>query len=90
MRVWQLEKLPADSEVIRKFWEKFQKIIEEENFTLDQIYNCDETGLNVKMLPIKIITSQVEKAALGLTKFTALAAENSSGSYKQQLMVIFA
>lgn len=42
--VWQLEirgeKLSANSEVIRKFWEKFQKIIEEENLTdLQQRWN---------------------------------------------------
>lgn len=86
------EKLSADSEIVAKFCEKFQNIIQQENLTLDQVYNCDETGLNYKMLPSKTLASQEEKAAPGLKKskerVTVLAAANASGHHKLQLMVI--
>lgn len=86
------EKLSADSEVVGGFCEKFQQIVKIENLTLDQIYNCDETGLNFKMLPSKTLASKEEKAAPGLKKskerVTVLAAANASGNHKLQLMVI--
>ncbi|KAJ8876375.1 hypothetical protein PR048_020820 [Dryococelus australis] len=33
--------------------EKFHKLLDKEIFTGDQIFNCDETGLNFKILPAK-------------------------------------
>jgi hypothetical protein len=40
------EKLSACTEEIATFATKLANIIEEEDFSLDQMYNCDETGLN--------------------------------------------
>lgn len=73
------EKLSADSEIVAKFCEKFQNIIQQENLTLDQVYNCDETGLNYKMLPSKTLASQEEKAAPGLKK--TIKGESCSACY---------
>lgn len=60
------EKLSVNSEVVGEFCNKFQQIIEQENLTVNQIYNCDETGLNLKMLPSKTLASKEEKSAPGL------------------------
>lgn len=86
------EKLSADSEAVVQFCERFNKIVLEENLTMDQIYNCDETGLNYKMLPKKTLASKEETAAPGHKKskerVTVLAASNASGDHKLKLLVI--
>ena len=33
-------------EIVNPFFDKLEKIVEENNLTAEQIYNCDETGLN--------------------------------------------
>lgn len=62
----------------------------EENLTLDQIYNCDTTGLNFKILPSKTLASQEEKVATGLKKIIreSYCAANDSCNHRLQLMVI--
>lgn len=86
------EKLSANSEAVIQFREKIKKIVEEENLSLDQLYNCDETGLNYKMLPSKTLASKEEKSAPGHKKskerVTVLATSNASGEHKLQLLVI--
>lgn len=47
------EKLSADPNSVGELKTKFQELIEKEGITGDQIYNCDETGLNYRMLPNK-------------------------------------
>ena len=59
------EKLSADPAEVKRFQEKFFKIVEEEELTPDQIYNCDETGLNYKMLPKRTLAPSTEKQAPG-------------------------
>ncbi len=49
--VWSGEKLSADSEAVVQFFKKFQEVVKNEKLTNDQLYNCDETGLNLKLLP---------------------------------------
>lgn len=61
------EKLYADSEFIGKFCENVQKIIEEDNLSLDQIYICDETRIHFKMLPSKTLASREEKTSVSRT-----------------------
>lgn len=86
------EKLSADSEAAVQFCDKFQRLIKSENLTPDQLYNCDETGLNFKMLPSKTLASHEEKAAPGHKKskerLTILAASNATGNHKLKLVVI--
>jgi hypothetical protein len=59
------EKLSACTKEIATFTTKLAKIIEEEDFSSDQMYNCDETGLNYKMLPSKTFAARKEKSAPG-------------------------
>ncbi|GBM14598.1 hypothetical protein AVEN_35001-1 [Araneus ventricosus] len=57
------EKLSADFESVVKFCKKLQEVVKNENLTDDQLHNCDETGLNFKMLPSKTLASREEKNA---------------------------
>ncbi|GJQ74656.1 hypothetical protein Trydic_g21509 [Trypoxylus dichotomus] len=59
------EKLSADVSSTGKFKQDFKKHIEDSGYTWDQIYNCDESGLNDKLLPSKTLASQQEKCAPG-------------------------
>jgi hypothetical protein len=61
----QGEKLSADMPAAGDFVSAFQEFIEENNYTLNQIFNCDETGLYYKMLPEKTLASSFEKSASG-------------------------
>ena len=44
------------------------KLIETEGISGEQLYNCDETGLNYKTLPRKTLASKKEAAAPGYKK----------------------
>lgn len=50
---------------MEQFKKRFQTFIEAEGLTGDQLFNCDETGLNFKMLPSKSLAARTEKAAPG-------------------------
>lgn len=45
------ERLSADVNAMNGFKESFFSKIEEKQLTIHQIYNCDESGLFIKMLP---------------------------------------
>ena len=49
----QGEKLSADQPAAENFIASFEDIIENGQYTLNQIFNCDETGLYYKLLPRK-------------------------------------
>ncbi len=51
------EKLSDDSEAVVQFCKKLQEVVKKEKLTNDQLYNCDETGLNLKLLPSKTLAS---------------------------------
>lgn len=86
------EKLSADISVIDNFKQNLNQLIKEKGFTPDQIYNCDETGLNYKMLPSKTLASREESSAPGhkrsKERLTVMACANASGKHKIPLMVI--
>ncbi len=52
------EKLSADSEAVVQFCKKLQEGMMNEKLTNDQLYNCDETGINLKLLPSKTLASE--------------------------------
>ena len=60
--------------------------------TLEQIYNCDETGLYYRMLPTRTLAAKTEKNASGMKKqkerVTLMACSNGSGSHKLSLLFI--
>ncbi|XP_042295721.1 jerky protein homolog-like [Sceloporus undulatus] len=86
------EKLSSDFEEMQTFRKKFLDLVETESLTDDQIFNCDETGLNYKLLPSKSLASRTEAAAPGYKRskerLTILACSNASAALKMDLVLI--
>lgn len=86
------EKLSADSTCIADFQETLQSKIAELNLVREQVYNCDETGLNWKALPQKTLATVSEKTAPGFKvqkdRITVMVCANASGNHKLSLLVI--
>ncbi|KAJ8030305.1 Jerky protein-like-like [Holothuria leucospilota] len=64
----QGEKMSASSNLVGPFKEKFQKFIEEEGLTPDQICNGDDTGLYWRVLPNRTLACGSEILAAGFKK----------------------
>lgn len=64
----QGEKMSADSDAGDEFIKSFPKFVKEGDYSLDQIFNCDETGLNFRLLPTKTLAQFFEKSADGRKK----------------------
>lgn len=83
------EKLSAEPEDVEDFKNTLHSLLEEEGITGDQLYNCDETGLNYKMLPTYTLASKQEDSAPGYKKkkerVTILACSNATGAHKLTL-----
>ena len=62
----------------------FLSYVEEENLTLDQIFNCDESGLYFHLFPEKTLAAAYKKSAIGSKN----ACSNASGSIKLPLQPI--
>lgn len=66
--------------------------MEKEHLTLEQVYNCDETGLNFRMLPDKTLAARSEKHPDGMKKqkdrVTLMACSNATGTHKLPLMFV--
>ena len=89
----QGEKLSADKPAADNFIVTFQEFIEENHYTLHQVFNCDETGLYYfKLMPDKTLASSFEKSADGRKtqkeRVTINACANASGSIKLPLLLI--
>ena len=56
------EKSAADTDAAVDFVPKFREVIESRNISLDQIFNCDETGLNFRLLPEKTLAASFERS----------------------------
>ena len=69
---------------------EFPKVIE--GYTLGQIFNCDETGLNFRKMPGKTLISSFERGAEGRKeskdRVTINACANVTGSIKLPLLLI--
>ena len=67
-------------------------LLEEQELNLHQIFNCDETGLNFRLLPDKTLAASFEKSAdgrkLSKEKVTINACANATGSMKLPLQLI--
>jgi hypothetical protein len=59
------EKLSSDKTAAETFKKAVRELVEEEGYSMDNIYNADETGLNWKALPRKTLASLRESAAPG-------------------------
>ena len=86
------EKLSADDSGNEIFRNKLQDTMEQEGLTLEQLYNCDETGLQYRMLPDKTLACRHEKGAAGMKKqkdrVTLMACSNATGKHKLPLVCI--
>lgn len=86
------EKLSADFEAANEFRTELNNLMVNENLTEEQLYNCDETGLNFKRLPTKSLVSRNEKSAPGFKpskeRLTVMCCSNASGTHKLRLLVI--
>jgi len=86
------EALSANRHAVPAFKTQLFTILDNEGITGDQLYNCDETGLNYKMLPTKTLASKKEASAPGYKKskerVTVLACSNVTGSHKLRLTLI--
>ncbi|GFT97592.1 jerky protein homolog-like [Trichonephila clavipes] len=86
------EKLSSDFDATKEYVTTFVNLIAEGNYSPQQIYNADETGLNFRALPKKSLASQDEKSAPGYKmskdRVTLMACSNAFGNHKLPLMVI--
>ena len=86
------EKLSAEDSGIEIFRNKLQDTLEQEGLTLEQLYNCNETGLQYRMLPDKTLACRHEKGAAGMKKqkdrVTLMACSNATGKHKLPLVCI--
>jgi hypothetical protein len=88
----QGEKLSSDHVAAQTFKQKFIDMVTENQYTRDDIYNADETGVLWRSLPRKSLASRREMSAPGFKvskeRVTALVCANASGSHALKLLVI--
>ena len=88
----QGEKLSGDQEQADEFVASFRTFVEERNLSLNQVFNCDETGLNFRLLPNCTLAAGFEKIAAGRKKskdcVTLNLCSNASGTIKLPVHLI--
>ncbi|XP_054725301.1 jerky protein homolog-like [Anastrepha obliqua] len=62
------EKMSADTSGATQFKTKFGEMVKTEELSPEQVYNMDETGLNIKMLPETTFLGSHEQSASGFKK----------------------
>ena len=86
----QGEQASADVVSACEFQSQFSTVIE--GYSPHQVFNCDETGLQYRLLPTKTLASQFEKRAEGRKKVkdrvTINACANITGSIKLPLLYL--
>ena len=86
------EKLSSNSESADSFVEFFRRLIVENDFSLTQIYNCDETRLYWKGLPKRTLALRNESNLPGRKAskeaVTLMLCANASGDHKLPLTVV--
>ena len=88
--IWQLtlqgEKLWADKPAADQFVTTFQTFTKQNKYTLNEIFNCDETGVYYKLMLQKTLASSFEKSADGCKtqkeRVTISACANASDTIK--------
>ena len=82
----------ADCGEVIKFKDCFKNLIIKENLKMEQLFNCDETALNFRMLSSKIPVAKNKKSAPGYKKskerVTILEYLNARGNLKLKPVVI--
>jgi DDE superfamily endonuclease/Tc5 transposase DNA-binding domain len=89
---FQGEQASADVEAAQKFILEIPQIIEEGEYSADQIFNADETALYWKKLPSRTFISKVEKQAPGYKlckdRVTLHMCSKLSGNFVVKPMII--
>ncbi|GCC33616.1 hypothetical protein chiPu_0012086 [Chiloscyllium punctatum] len=87
------EAASTDEECAMVFPHMVKKFIEEEGYTLDQIFNLEETGLYWKRMPSRTYISKNEAQAPGFKvakdRMTVLLGANASGDLKLKPVVVY-
>ena len=86
------ERASSDVAAATEYPDTLAAIIEEGGYTRDTIFNCDETGLQWKVMPRSTYLPQDERQARGLKKdkshLTILLCLNASGSCRMKPFVV--
>lgn len=86
------EKASADHEPAENYIDEFAKIISDENFSPEQIYNADETALYWCYVPRKTLAMADERVPTDYKdakqRLTVLGCANAAGTHKIKLAVI--
>ena len=87
------ESKSSDLQAATDFIPEFQKFVLEEDLSLDQIYNCDETGLSHKIMPERTLAFKDDPHAkegfkVIKDRVTILFACNWSGNHKLKPLAI--
>ncbi|KAJ4428441.1 hypothetical protein ANN_24478 [Periplaneta americana] len=84
------ERMSADTVAAEEYKTTFRDLVSKLELSLQQIYNCDEIGLNIKCLPKRTLESTSYKAApvfkIQKERVTVLACYNASGTNKLPLI----
>lgn len=88
----QGEKSSCNFEDIQNFPKQFQSFITNHAYTLQNIYNADETGLNWKTLPGTTLAAEYESSAAGFKvskeRLTAMMCANANGTHRLPILII--
>ncbi|XP_054744414.1 jerky protein homolog-like [Anastrepha obliqua] len=86
------EKMSANTSGATEFKTNFGEMVKTEELSPEQVYNMDETGLNIKMLPETTFLGSHEQSASGFKKnkerITVAVCSNAAGTPKIPLFVI--
>lgn len=86
------EQKSADVDAADEFRASFVKLVTENDLTLEQVYNADESGLLWKCLPKTTLAGGNETSAPGFKqnkeRLTVLVCANAAGTHRVQLTVI--
>jgi hypothetical protein len=84
-------KLSVHSAVIAEYREQFKEKLAKLNLVREQVYNCDEIGLNWKALPQKTLASLSETSAPGFkvqkARITLMVCVNATGNHRLPQLV---
>ena len=87
------ESASADKWAALQFTSMLRQLIEEKGYVSSQVFNCDETGFNWKMMPNKTYLMKKEKKAPGYKvsedRYTFLFCTNASGALKFKPTLVY-
>ena len=73
--------LSGDSNVANKVGKKFSKLLEKEEYSRDDVYNADETGINGRALPEKSREARAPRFRASKERVAAMVCANASGKH---------